>query len=104
MIEGVTNALSDVPCNRSASFFGKSDKLLVGGFWLMYLRGYNMSIASAVGFIALGGVASEIAAVMLVYVNQAIAPRATERRTNNKRELSEGIVEGAALRIRPIAM
>ncbi|MEP6658247.1 MAG: CusA/CzcA family heavy metal efflux RND transporter, partial [Betaproteobacteria bacterium] len=46
---------------------------LVGGFWLMYLLGYNMSIASAVGFIALGGVASEIGVVMLVYVNQAAA-------------------------------
>src|SRR6266571_1613494 len=46
---------------------------LVGGFWLMYLLDYNMSIASAVGFIALGGVASEIGVVMLVYINQAIA-------------------------------
>jgi Cu(I)/Ag(I) efflux system membrane protein CusA/SilA len=77
---------------------------LVGGFWLMYLLGYNMSIASAVGFIALGGVASEIGVVMLVYVNQAIAARTTERRLNDQSELIEGIVEGAALRIRPIAM
>jgi len=77
---------------------------LVGGFWLMYLLGYNMSIASAVGFIALGGVASEIGVVMLVYVNQAIAARTTERRLEDQSELIEGIVEGAALRIRPIAM
>jgi multidrug efflux pump subunit AcrB len=42
---------------------------LVGGFWLMYLPGYNMSIASAVGFIALGGVASEIGVVMLVSIS-----------------------------------
>jgi Cu(I)/Ag(I) efflux system membrane protein CusA/SilA len=77
---------------------------LVGGFWLMYLLGYNMSIAAAVGFIALGGVASEIGVVMLVYVNQAIAARTTERRLNDESELIEGIVEGAALRIRPIAM
>jgi Cu(I)/Ag(I) efflux system membrane protein CusA/SilA len=77
---------------------------LVGGFWLMYLLGYNMSIASAVGFIALGGVASEIGVVMLVYVNQAIAARTTEKRLNDQSELIEGIVEGAALRIRPIAM
>jgi Cu(I)/Ag(I) efflux system membrane protein CusA/SilA len=77
---------------------------LVGGFWLMYLLGYNMSIASAVGFIALGGVASEIGVVMLVYVNQAIAARTTERRLKDQSELIEGIVEGAALRIRPIAM
>jgi Cu(I)/Ag(I) efflux system membrane protein CusA/SilA len=45
---------------------------LVGGFWLMYLLGYNMSIASAVGH-QLGGVASEMAS-MLVYINQAIGP------------------------------
>jgi Cu(I)/Ag(I) efflux system membrane protein CusA/SilA len=77
---------------------------LVGGFWLMYLLGYNMSIASAVGFIALGGVASEIGVVMLVYVNQAIAARVAEGRLNNPSELIEGIIEGAALRLRPIAM
>ena len=77
---------------------------LVGGFWLMYLLGYNMSIASAVGFIALGGVASEIGVVMLVYVNQAITARTTEGKLNNQSELIEGIVEGAALRVRPIAM
>jgi Cu(I)/Ag(I) efflux system membrane protein CusA/SilA len=77
---------------------------LVGGFWLMYLLGYNMSIASAVGFIALGGVASEIGVVMLVYVNQAISARTTTGKLNRQSELMEGIVEGAALRIRPIAM
>jgi Cu(I)/Ag(I) efflux system membrane protein CusA/SilA len=77
---------------------------LVGGFWLMYLLGYNMSIASAVGFIALGGVASEIGVVMLLYVNQAITARTTVGKLNNQSELMEGIVEGAALRIRPIAM
>src|SRR5438105_1378964 len=77
---------------------------LVGGLWLMYLLGYSISVASAVGFIALGGVASEIGVVMLVYVNHAIAARTTERRLNDQSELIEGIVEGAALRIRPIAM
>ncbi len=77
---------------------------LVGGFWLMYLLGYNMSIASAVGFIALGGVASEIGVVMLVYINQAVAARAAEGKLNDRGELIEGIVEGAALRVRPIAM
>jgi Cu(I)/Ag(I) efflux system membrane protein CusA/SilA len=77
---------------------------LVGGFWLMYLLGYNMSIASAVGFIALGGVASEIGVVMLVYINQAIAARAAEGKLDSRSELVEGIVEGAALRVRPIAM
>ncbi|HEX4584730.1 MAG TPA: efflux RND transporter permease subunit [Burkholderiaceae bacterium] len=77
---------------------------LVGGFWLMYLLGYNLSIASAVGFIALGGVASEIGVVMLVYVNQAVAARAAPGRLNNEGELSAAIIEGAALRVRPVAM
>jgi Cu(I)/Ag(I) efflux system membrane protein CusA/SilA len=77
---------------------------LVGGFWLMYLLGYNMSIASAVGFIALGGVASEIGVVMLVYINQAIAARTAEGYHDDRSDLIQGIVEGAALRVRPIAM
>ncbi len=77
---------------------------LVGGFWLMYVLGYNMSIATAVGFIALGGVAAEIGVVMLVYLNQAISARAAAGRLNNEEELVQAIVEGAALRVRPIAM
>jgi Cu(I)/Ag(I) efflux system membrane protein CusA/SilA len=77
---------------------------LVGGFWLMYLLGYNMSVASAVGFIALGGVAAEIGIVMLVYLNQAVAARIQEGRLNDRVELDQAIVEGAALRIRPVAM
>jgi Cu(I)/Ag(I) efflux system membrane protein CusA/SilA len=77
---------------------------LVGGFWLMYLLGYNMSIASAVGFIALGGVASEIGVVMLVYVNQAVAARAAADRMRDLGDLTDAIVEGAALRVRPVAM
>src|SRR2546430_17386680 len=77
---------------------------LVGGFWLMYLLGYIMSMASAVGFIALGGVASEIGVVMLVYINQAVAARVAERKLNDRDELIEGIVEGAAIRVRRIAM
>ncbi len=77
---------------------------LVGGFWLLFLLGYHMSIAAAVGFIALGGVAAEIGVVMLLYINQAVAARDDERRLNNGDDLREAIVEGAALRVRPIAM
>jgi len=77
---------------------------LVGGFWLMFLLGYNMSIASAVGFIALGGVAAEIGVVMLVYLNQVLAARAAAGRLNGERDLVEAVIEGAALRVRPIAM
>jgi copper/silver efflux system protein len=77
---------------------------LVGGFWLLYLLGYHMSIAAAVGFIALGGVAAEIGVVMLVYVNQAVADRLARNRLNGDEDLEHAIVEGAALRVRPIAM
>ncbi len=77
---------------------------LVGGFWLMYLLGYDMSVASAVGFIALGGVAAEIGVVMLVYVNQAVAAHEHAGRLAGLGDLHVAIVEGAALRVRPIAM
>ncbi|KZY67379.1 hypothetical protein A3737_33755 [Oleiphilus sp. HI0065] len=74
----------------------------------MYLLGYNMSIAAAVGFIALAGVAVEIGVLMLVYLNQslgdanAIAQR--EGRTLSQQELSDAVLKGAALRVRPIMM
>jgi len=77
---------------------------LVGGFWLMFALGYNMSIASAVGFIALGGVAAEIGVVMLVYVNQAVAARSADGRAGSEQELAQGVAEGAGLGVRPIAM
>jgi Cu(I)/Ag(I) efflux system membrane protein CusA/SilA len=77
---------------------------LVGGFWLSFILGYNMSIASAVGFIALGGVAAEIGVVMLVYLNQAVAARAASGGLSGEPNLTEAIMEGAALRVRPIAM
>jgi Cu(I)/Ag(I) efflux system membrane protein CusA/SilA len=77
---------------------------LVGGFWLMFLLGYNMSVASAVGFIALGGVAAEIGVVMLIYLNHAIAAHEAAGGHHNEQELVQAIIEGAALRVRPIAM
>ena len=77
---------------------------LVGGFWLMFLLGYNMSVASAVGFIALGGVAAEIGIVMLVYLNHSVTSRKTKGQLQTERDLTQAILEGAALRIRPVAM
>jgi len=77
---------------------------LVGGFWLMFLLGYNMSVAAAVGFIALAGVAAEIGVVMLLYINQAVAAREDEGRLSGGADFAAAIVEGAALRVRPIAM
>ncbi len=73
---------------------------LVGGFWLIWLLGHNLSVASAVGFIALSGLAAEFGVVMLVYLRQAIErhqPRTDE-------ELRAAIDEGAVQRVRPKAM
>ena len=78
---------------------------LVGGFWLLYLLGYHLSIAAAVGFIALGGVAVEIGVVMLTYLDHALARRQKARGTNlTSQDIREAIVEGALLRIRPVTM
>ncbi len=77
---------------------------LVGGLWLIYLLGFNMSIASAVGFIALAGVAAEFGVVMLIYVDQAVQRRKDEGRLNSVADLAQAIMEGAALRVRPLAM
>ncbi|MGH8719691.1 MAG: efflux RND transporter permease subunit [Burkholderiales bacterium] len=77
---------------------------LIGGFWLIYLLGYDMSIASGVGFIALAGVAAEIGVVMLIYLDQAIERFKGEGRLLNVNDLKQAIGEGTALRVRPIAM
>jgi Cu(I)/Ag(I) efflux system membrane protein CusA/SilA len=77
---------------------------LVGGFWLMYLLGYNMSIASAVGFIALGGVAAEFGVIMLLYLTQALQDRQNNGQALTASVVKEAIVEGAVLRVRPKAM
>jgi copper/silver efflux system protein len=77
---------------------------LVGGFWLIYLLGHNLSVASTVGFIALAGVAAEFGVVMVIYLDHAIARRAQEGRMNTREDLMEAITEGAVLRVRPKAM
>jgi Cu(I)/Ag(I) efflux system membrane protein CusA/SilA len=81
---------------------------LVGGFWLLYFLGYNLSVAVAVGFIALGGVAVEIGVVMLAYLDQALKRRETERRATGQKlsvnDIREAIIEGALLRVRPVTM
>lgn len=77
---------------------------LVGGFWLMFLLGYNMSVASAVGFIALSGVAAEIGIVMLVYLNHSVAAKRAGNALQTDGDLTQAIQDGAARRIRPVAM
>lgn len=77
---------------------------LVGGVWLMYLLGYNMSVAAAVGFIALAGLAAETGIVMLAYLDEVYARRKREGRLATLNDLYDGIVEGAVLRVRPKLM
>jgi len=78
---------------------------LVGGFWLLYLLGYNLSVAVAVGFIALGGVAAEIGVVMLTYLDLALKRRAEARAGRLTRaDVREAVIEGALLRVRPVIM
>jgi Cu(I)/Ag(I) efflux system membrane protein CusA/SilA len=76
---------------------------LVGGIWLLYLLGYNLSVAGAVGFIALAGVSAEFGVIMLLYLKNAWAHREQQGRTGDA-ELLGAIHEGAVLRVRPKAM
>ena len=81
---------------------------LIGGFWLLYFLGYNMSVAVGVGFIALAGVAVEIGVIMLVYLNQALDVYKQKAESENRRvtldELRKAVTEGSLLRVRPIMM
>ncbi|OAJ70921.1 cation transporter [Methylobacillus sp. MM3] len=81
---------------------------LVGGVWLMYWLGYNLSVAVAVGFIALAGVAAETGVIMLIYLNHAYdelkAKREAEGRPFNVHDLYAAVMEGAVERVRPKMM
>jgi len=81
---------------------------LVGGVWLMWLLDYNLSVATAVGFIALAGVAAETGVVMLVYLEQAWQQVQTERGTQGQpakaADLYAAVMEGAVQRVRPKMM
>jgi Cu(I)/Ag(I) efflux system membrane protein CusA/SilA len=77
---------------------------LVGGLWLIYLLGYNMSVAVAVGMIALAGIAAEFGVIMLLYLDQALARFRAEGRLTDRDALKQAIVEGAVLRVRPKTM
>ena len=85
---------------QSLMVMGAVPLALVGGFWLLYLLGYNFSVAVGVGFIALAGVAAEFGVVMLVYLNQAYK----RHQPKTLAELQAAVIEGAALRVRPLAM
>ena len=76
---------------------------LIGGYWLLYLLGHNLSIASAIGFIALAGVTAEFGVIMLLYLKHAWEERLA-RGDNTPPALLDAIREGAVLRVRPKAM
>lgn len=90
--------------------FGKLDRTLIvmlsipfgliGGVWAVYLADYNMSVAVAVGFIALGGIAVETAVVMLLYIDGQVR----EKPPRHFNELVEAVIDGAAMRLRPKLM
>ncbi len=77
---------------------------LVGAFWLLYLLGYNMSVAVWVGLIALAGLDAETGVVMLLYLDHAWEKFRAEGRMNNMRDLHDAVSEGAVERVRPKIM
>ena len=77
---------------------------LVGGFWLIWILGHAVSVATAVGFIALSGVAAEFGVVMLLYLKGALDRRLEEGEPFTEATLVNAIREGAVLRVRPKAM
>jgi len=91
-----------------AIIMGTLPLAMIGAIWLMYLLGYNFSVAVGVGFIALAGVAVEIGVIMLVYLNQAYAQMQSEYETKGvapKLEtLRHAVLHGAGMRVRPVMM
>jgi Cu(I)/Ag(I) efflux system membrane protein CusA/SilA len=78
---------------------------LIGGFWLVYLLGYNMSVAVAVGFIALAGVTAEIGVLVLTFINQEIEALRKRKGTHlSSAEIMEAVGHATSKRVRPIAM
>jgi Cu(I)/Ag(I) efflux system membrane protein CusA/SilA len=91
-----------------AIIIGTLPLALIGGVWLLYLEGFNLSVASGVGFIALAGVAAEIGVIMLVYLNQSYSELMQTHNKNNTQpsleDLVETVIQGAGLRVRPVMM
>ncbi|MBE7214998.1 efflux RND transporter permease subunit [Shewanella benthica] len=81
---------------------------MVGSVWLMYLQGFNFSVAVGVGFIALAGVAVEIGVIMLVYLNQGYARMINDCEARglvpSESELRQAVLHGAGMRVRPVMM
>jgi len=77
---------------------------LVGGIWFIWLLGYNWSVAVAIGFIALAGVASETGVIMLIYLDHAWKAREARPGGPTLRDLYEAVIEGGVERVRPLMM
>jgi Cu(I)/Ag(I) efflux system membrane protein CusA/SilA len=77
---------------------------LIGGVWLMSMLGYNLSVAVAIGFIALAGVAAETGVIMLLYLDQAFAARKISGTMLSLRDVDAAVEEGAVERVRPKMM
>jgi len=77
---------------------------LIGAFWLLYLLGYNMSVAVWVGLIALAGLDAETGVVMLLYLDHAWEKFRDAGRMNNMKDLHDAVIEGAVSRVRPKIM
>src|SRR3546814_5066354 len=71
---------------------------LTGGFWILYLLGFNQSVATGVGFIALAGVSAEFGVVMLIYLKNALEERGEAPDAD---QVETAVREGALLRVRP---
>jgi len=89
---------------EAAIVMGGLPSALVGGIWLLYLLDYNLSVAVAVGFIALAGLAAETGVVMLVYLDEAFRRHDNMGRMRSVQDLFDAVVEGASTRVRPLLM
>ena len=91
-----------------ALIMGTLPLALIGGIWLMYLSDFNFSVAVGVGFIALAGVSVEIGMIMLIYLNQSyhdmLEDCRTQSKTPDREMLSESVIQGAVMRVRPVMM
>ena len=90
--------------DEAALIMGTLPFALTGGVWFLYLQGYNLSIATGVGFIALAGVAAEFGVIMLLYLKHAAAERQEQGLDLVSDVLDDAIRHGAVLRVRPKAM
>ena len=90
--------------DEAALIMGTLPFALTGAVWTLYLLGYNLSVATGVGMIALAGLAAEFGVVMLIYLKQALAAREAAGIPLTREAVDGAIREGALLRVRPKAM